>query len=205
MSIQDLVIELPAPKPLVLSATALFLDLDGTLAPIVARPQDVAPDPRRTRLLGQLSRRLNGRLAVVSGRTLEDIDRILEGCVVPVAAVHGLVLRHPLAGVFPQQALLAPRDQGAVDGDHETVFATGYVPHATGTQAAYASVARYVFDVGNWEACRWVVFHGSSGDPRDPHYDDQSATWLRGETVPMPYDWAAVAAAAVMHLVFTPA
>ena len=99
MSIQDLAIELPAPKPLVLSATALFLDLDGTLAPIAARPQDVAPDPRRTRLLGQLSRRLNGRLAVVSGRTLEDIDRILEGCVVPVAAVHGLVLRHPQGGV----------------------------------------------------------------------------------------------------------
>ena len=95
MSIQDLAIELTAPMPLVLNATALFLDLDGTLAPIAARPQDVAPDPRRTRLLGQLTHRLGGRLAVVSGRTLEDIDRILEGCVVPVAAVHGLVLRDP--------------------------------------------------------------------------------------------------------------
>ena len=95
MSIQDLAIELPAPKPLALGETALFLDLDGTLAPIKARPQDVAPEPRRTRLLGQLIRRLDGRLAVVSGRTLEDIDRILEGCVVPVAAVHGLVLRDP--------------------------------------------------------------------------------------------------------------
>jgi trehalose 6-phosphate phosphatase len=86
---------LPAPKPLRLGETALFLDLDGTLAPIAARPQDVRPDPRRTSLLGRLAERLDGRLAVVSGRTLGDVDRILEGCVTAVAAVHGLVLRHP--------------------------------------------------------------------------------------------------------------
>ena len=97
MSIQDLAFELPAPKPLRLSEAALFLDLDGTLAPIAARPQDVHPDPRRTSLLERLVRALNGRLAVVSGRTLPDIDRILEGCVVPVAAVHGLVMRDPQA------------------------------------------------------------------------------------------------------------
>lgn len=95
MSIQDFTTELPAPKPLALGEAALFLDLDGTLAPIAQRPQDVAPDLRRTRLLEQLIHSLDGRLAVVSGRTLEDIDRILEGCVVPVAAVHGLVLRDP--------------------------------------------------------------------------------------------------------------
>ena len=95
MSIQDLAIELPPPKPLALSATALFLDLDGTLAPIAARPQDVVADKRRTRLLEQLTHHLDGRLAVVSGRTLEGIDQILEGCVVAVAAVHGLVLRDP--------------------------------------------------------------------------------------------------------------
>jgi trehalose 6-phosphate phosphatase len=95
MSIQDLTIGLPAPKPLKLADAALFLDLDGTLAPIAARPQDVHPDPRRTSLLERLVRGLDGRLAVVSGRTLADIDRILEGCVVPVAAVHGLVLRDP--------------------------------------------------------------------------------------------------------------
>jgi trehalose 6-phosphate phosphatase len=73
----------------------LFLDLDGTLAPIAARPQDVRPDPRRTSLLERLVRGLDGRLAVISGRTLVDIDRILEGCVTPVAAVHGLVMRDP--------------------------------------------------------------------------------------------------------------
>jgi trehalose 6-phosphate phosphatase len=91
---------LPAPKPLRLGETALFLDLDGTLAPIAARPQDVRPDPRRTSLLERLALRLDGRLAVVSGRTLADVDRILEGCVPAVAAVHGLVRREPGGRVF---------------------------------------------------------------------------------------------------------
>jgi len=95
MTIQEITAGLPAPKPLRLAETALFLDLDGTLAPIAARPQDVRPDPRRTSLLERLADRLDGRLAVISGRTLEDVDRILEGCVVAVAAVHGLVRREP--------------------------------------------------------------------------------------------------------------
>src|SRR6476646_8624966 len=93
MMLNDLTIQLTAPRPLRLEGTALFLDLDGTLAPIAARPQDVHPDPRRTSLLERLAERLDGRPAVVSGRTLEDVDRILEGCVSAVSAVHGLVVR----------------------------------------------------------------------------------------------------------------
>lgn len=93
MSIEELTVQLPAPKPLSLRDCALFLDLDGTLAPIAARPQDVRPDPRRTGLLRRLADALDGRLAVVTGRTLADVDRILEGRVKAVAAVHGLVRR----------------------------------------------------------------------------------------------------------------
>ena len=93
MSIEELSIQRPAPKPLELTCSALFLDLDGTLAPIAARPQDVHPDPRRTDLLERLAAALEGRLAVVTGRTLADADRILEGRVTAVAAVHGLVRR----------------------------------------------------------------------------------------------------------------
>jgi trehalose 6-phosphate phosphatase len=95
MAFEEITVGLPAPKPLRLERTALFLDLDGTLAPIAARPQDVRPDPRRTTLLERLTKGLDGRLAVVSGRTLADVDRILEGRVKAVAAVHGLVLREP--------------------------------------------------------------------------------------------------------------
>ena len=84
---------LAPPDPWTPDRSALFIDLDGTLAAIEARPQDVLPQAWRSRLLRRLNRRLDGRLAVVSGRTLEDVDRILEGAAPAVAAVHGLVRR----------------------------------------------------------------------------------------------------------------
>lgn len=93
MSLESVTLGLPSPEPLRLSGAALFLDIDGTLAPIAARPQDVLPEARRTRLLERLREGLGDRLAVVSGRTLADVDRILEGRITCVAAVHGLVRR----------------------------------------------------------------------------------------------------------------
>jgi trehalose 6-phosphate phosphatase len=99
MSIEEVTLQLPAPKPLALQDCALFLDLDGTLAPIAARPQDVRPDPRRTDLLERMAEALDGRLAVITGRALCDADRILEGRVIPVAAVHGLVRRDAARGL----------------------------------------------------------------------------------------------------------
>lgn len=126
MTFEELTVDLPAPKPLRLGETALFLDLDGTLAPIVGRPQDVRPDPRRTTLLERLNHALDGRLAVISGRTLADVDRILEGRVKAVAAVHGLVRRdvdgtvtesapHPaLAEVARRCREFASRDPGLI-------------------------------------------------------------------------------------------
>ena len=85
--------DLPAPPSFPPASAALFLDLDGTLAPIMPRPEHVGPDKRRAMLMKRLSATLNGRVAVVSGRALEDLDRILERGVTPVAAVHGLVRR----------------------------------------------------------------------------------------------------------------
>lgn len=73
---------------------AIFLDLDGTLAAIEATPEAVASDARRTRLLVRLAARLNGRLAILSGRSIKDIDRILERSVMAVAGVHGLERRN---------------------------------------------------------------------------------------------------------------
>lgn len=84
---------LARPARLDLARDALFLDLDGTLAPIAPTPVEVGPDARRTRLLADLTRALGGRLAIVSGRRLEDIDRILGDLRPVVGAVHGLVVR----------------------------------------------------------------------------------------------------------------
>jgi len=81
---------LPSPPPIDPERTALFLDLDGTLAPFASHPDGVGPDPRRTAILRALRQTLADRLAVISGRTLDEIDRILEGSVGAAAGVHGL-------------------------------------------------------------------------------------------------------------------
>ena len=85
--------DLPPPPAFPPASAALFLDLDGTLAPIMSRPEQVGPDKRRAMLMKRLAATLNGRVAVVSGRALDDLDRILERGVTPIAAVHGLVRR----------------------------------------------------------------------------------------------------------------
>lgn len=72
---------------------ALFLDLDGTLAPLVARPSLVGPDPDRNRLLQELAIAMCGRIAIVSGRSIEEVDRIVDGCISSVAGLHGLQCR----------------------------------------------------------------------------------------------------------------
>lgn len=89
---------LAAPPVPQLSRVALFADLDGTLAPLQATPGSVKPDAARRRLLDALSQALSGRFAVISGRALDDLDRVLEGRVRALGAVHGLV-RRTAAGV----------------------------------------------------------------------------------------------------------
>lgn len=65
------------PPHVVLNNATLFLDLDGTLFDLVDCPDDVRADARTRALLERLSERLNGRLAVVSGRSLAQIDNML--------------------------------------------------------------------------------------------------------------------------------
>lgn len=83
----------PLSPPVLPERPALFLDMDGVLAPITATPAQVGPDPRRSRVLERLLDRLDGRLAVLSGRTIAEIDRICQGVVPCVAGVHGLERR----------------------------------------------------------------------------------------------------------------
>ena len=65
----------------------------------MARPQLVGPDPLRNELLRDLNSALEGRLAIVSGRSIEDVDRIVGGCVECVAGLHGLERRSTAKGL----------------------------------------------------------------------------------------------------------
>ncbi len=69
---------------------ALFLDFDGTLVDIVARPDLTRTSPHLIEMLDKTHARLNGALAIVSGRPLRDIDRLLAPLTLPAAGGHGI-------------------------------------------------------------------------------------------------------------------
>src|SRR3990167_10634572 len=85
--------ELPSPPRLNLLTTALFLDLDGTLTGLRPTPAEVTAHPERSRLLERLQGWLGGRLAGLSGRSIDDVYRILEGTVRGGAGGHRLERR----------------------------------------------------------------------------------------------------------------
>lgn len=75
------------------SRTAFFLDFDGTLAPIAADPESVRVAPQTLAALGGLYRAAGGALAIVSGRSIDQLDRMLHPLRLPAAGVHGLERR----------------------------------------------------------------------------------------------------------------
>jgi trehalose 6-phosphate phosphatase len=86
-------IRLASPEALNPDRDAAFLDIDGTLAPLMPHPDDVKPDAERTEVLHAVRRALGGAVAVISGRSLADIDRILGDDSFAAAGVHGLERR----------------------------------------------------------------------------------------------------------------
>lgn len=93
--------------------TALFLDIDGTLLDIAPLPDAVAVPATLIETLRRLHAALDGAVAFVSGRMLEEIDRLFVPLRFDAAAEHGAVLR--LGGVEQDQpevdaAVLAIRE-----------------------------------------------------------------------------------------------
>lgn len=76
----------PVPDP---ARVALFLDVDGTLLEFAAHPDAVLVEPSLPLLLASLWQRLGGALAPVSGRPLEQIDRLLGLPPGGAAGLHG--------------------------------------------------------------------------------------------------------------------
>lgn len=72
---------------------ALFLDFDGTLVDIAERPEAVVVEPGLRQALTGLQERLGGALAIVSGRTITDLDGLLPELGLDICGLHGLELR----------------------------------------------------------------------------------------------------------------
>ena len=72
---------------------ALFIDIDGTLIESQRRRRDFQLDSDLVFLLGRLQHLLGGAVAILSGRDLSDLDRLLSPLRLPAGALHGLQCR----------------------------------------------------------------------------------------------------------------
>lgn len=75
--------------------SALFLDVDGTLVAIEDRPERVVSPPALVSLLRAAGCRLDGALALISGRTITELDRIFAPERFAAAGAHGVEYRLP--------------------------------------------------------------------------------------------------------------
>lgn len=102
----------PVPSAMIphLDKCALLFDVDGTLIDLAATPDtiDVPQD-----LLARLEKLLactSGALALVSGRTIANLDEIMKPLKLPVVGGHGAEMRL-LSGGEVQSAIVTPMDR----------------------------------------------------------------------------------------------
>src|ERR1700749_1413194 len=90
----------PVPRSLVphLSETAILLDIDGTLLELMPTPREVWVPPGLSQTLNALLAKTSGALALVSGRSLNDIDLIFAPDEFPAVGGHGAEMRLALDG-----------------------------------------------------------------------------------------------------------
>ena len=79
--------------PMPAGAWCLFLDVDGTLLDLAMSPGAVVVDASLLALLERLRRAAGGALALVSGRTIVDLDRLFTPLRLPAAGIHGFERR----------------------------------------------------------------------------------------------------------------
>jgi trehalose 6-phosphate phosphatase len=125
----------PAPR----ADWAYFFDIDGTLVDIAPTPWDVRLEQNLLELLLRLHAATGGAVALISGRSIADIDSLFHGRKLPVAGQHGIerrdshgrVTRHrfptaKLAGVRGQLGQIAARHPGLILEDKELSLALHY-------------------------------------------------------------------------------
>jgi trehalose 6-phosphate phosphatase len=86
-------VRLPPPPPELLDGAALFLDFDGTLVELADTPDRISVPTALGPMLERLKRKLGERLAIVSGRSLADLERHLPLHGIAFSGSHGLELR----------------------------------------------------------------------------------------------------------------
>lgn len=150
------------------SQDALFLDVDGTLIDIAQRPTDVLVPPSLIGLLKQLHARFGGAIAIITGRQIDEVDRLFNPLRLAAAGVHGCEIRTAPDKTIEQQVLsVSPANIAAI-----SVIAAKYPgvmiePKGTGVAVHYRNVpqnaAQLLSDLHSYFAgqnAQLVVAHG---------------------------------------------
>jgi len=145
-----------------LNEVAILLDIDGTLLDLAATPREVWVPPGLADTLNRLVERTSGALALVSGRSLDDIDLIFAPALFAAVGGHGAEIRLPgdseaIATHAPPMdrelkrrlAAIAKLAPGILIEDKGYSLALHYrlAPHAA--NAIYAEVARLRAELPN--------------------------------------------------------
>ena len=102
--------------------------------------------------------------------------------------VHMTNPKHLLSSLFPDLENKLDPPRFSIDGDGDT-------PHNASPSnlnkfdVVATSVARYFFDVSDWDNSKWIVPLGSSGHPGSTNYSDQGLLWKDDKVISMQYSW----------------
>lgn len=159
--------------------------------PVLARLDDPAAYPEIFHLWTGLETRIGFALEniLVRGVPGIDLDVVIREALAetevarePWGATHRLFALHAFAGLPEGSAYEVPDVMLA--GDNDCVMSTTSVPGLSDI-CVRGSVARYVWDLADRSASRWIVPLGASGVPGHAHHQDQLEHWQRGELVPV--------------------
>jgi len=63
---------------------------------------------------------------------------------------------------------------------------------------------RHISSPGNWDATRFVIPLGQSGDPKSEYYKDQFEAWRTGKVMTLPFSKVAVESGQRTFIILTP-
>src|SRR5262245_61096273 len=169
------------PLPAFAGDWALFLDVDGTLVELAEHPDAVHVEPALIKQLGRLQRLVGEAVALVSGRSLIELDRLFAPLHLAIAGQHGAEIRHvngktdldrpriaAAAAARTVLSALAKRHEGLYFEDKGVALAVHYrrIPQLgplverTVSEIARQSGGEFVMQTG--KMVRELVPHGKS-------------------------------------------
>jgi penicillin G amidase len=119
--------------------------------------------------------------------------------------LHTLELTHASLGASGVGVMERIFNRGPLEvgGGTSIVNANGWSA-AQGYEVIWVPSMRFLVDLGDLDAGRWIHLTGQSGRPFHEHYVDQADLWQHGETIPIPFSEAAIEAAGHDRLLLTP-